>query len=1024
MVDTFSHPSNPFPKHATPFVGRNAEISELSSYVNNVDVHLITLTGYGGIGKTRLAIEVAARSAAVTPASRQKSFADGTYFIALAPLTSSDFLATTIADELGITTSGEISPRDQLLAALEHKKALLVLDNFEHIMDGRQLVGDILMQAPDVTMLVTSRERLSLPGEIVYDVQGMSIPSTADASHIQDYSALRLFEQIAQKVDWRFELTEAEIPHVVHICRLVEGFPLAIEMVAAWVRILSCREIAEELAQSFELLESTLTHLPTRHQSFRVVFDYSWRLLTPKQRLVYQKMSVFRGGFTRKAAEQVTGTTKLDLRSLIDKSLLQFDGSERYLIHELLRQVAEDNLTQNRELSEETRDSHAAYYADFLEHLQTEFTEYDQELPVIARVHSDLDNVRVMWDWAVARQQFGIIDRAAESLSHYFRIRESWSDAVLVFQKAISVVEAAGPSLERDRRLATLLSLLSIHTNFCGLHDLTEKAAQQGLLLAREHNMPLAIARCLATLGDVAIESGMYADARLLLEETTSIYDNLSDTYEAKFVCLRLGFSYYHLKEYDLARRCFHRLIYTGHKRNMDGPAAWALDHLGQLENTLGNYGDGRQYYADSLEIFERFGWLAGATTASSGLASAYGSLGQYNKARYYFRVALKAYVKHGSPMNALISQTLLNIAKMLASEGEAARAFELVSVVQLRPFAWDETRQAAIKLSDELQSEIPPVVVQSAQERAAQLELEPLIASLIEEFDEEKRPAVESGGETNLELLQRVTEGLVAGELFDENITEKQQAGVRKLLDTLDVVLEKEKSRILSSFIQSASHDLNTPLTIINTSLYLLERISDPNAQKDRLALVKEQVAYLQSLIADLINMARLDGISEPELQPLDLDELLTAIQYSSIARLTAERQLAIDFSLSDTPLVVQANADLLQQAVFNIIQNAIQYTPDNGAVWIETRMESGSAIISVKDTGIGITEEDLPHIFERFYRADKARTERGHSGLGLAMAKKIIDVHGGQIDVVSASDQGSTFRIVLPQRDGKSQE
>jgi len=339
--------------------------------------------------------------------------------------------------------------------------------------------------------------------------------------------------------------------------------------------------------------------------------------------------------------------------------------------------------------------------------------------------------------------------------------------------------------------------------------------------------------------------------------------------------------------------------------------------------------------------------------------------------------------------------------------------------VVQHSPFAWDETRKSAIKLSDELRRQIPQIVLQSAQERAAHLELEPIIASFIEEFGEEKSPdssPIESGGENNLELLKRVTDGLVTGELFNENMSETQEADVREILDSLDVVLEKEKARILASFIESASHDLNTPLTIINTSLYLLERISDPNARKDRLQLVKEQVAHLQSLIADLINMARLDGISEPELRPLDLNELLTAIQDSALASLTKDRQLAIDFSLSDLPLLVQANADLLQQALLNIIQNAIQYTPDNGTVSIEAKMQSGSAVISIKDSGVGIAEADLPHIFERFYRADKARTERGHSGLGLAMAKKIIDVHGGRIDVVSAPDQGSTFQIILP--------
>ncbi len=1007
------------PDHATPFIGRDSEISDIINLLEDPGCRLLTITGFGGIGKTRLATEVAIHITTVDAASQPALFPDGTYFVSLAPLTSSDLLAVTIADTLDVAVSGAKPPSDQLLAALEPKCMLLVLDNFEHVLDGKQLVSDILARAPQIKILVTSRERLLLPSEMVYDLQGMAIPVTDAVSQIEDYSALLLFEHIAHKLDWRFTLKDEQVPHVIRICRLVEGNPLAIEMAAAWVRVLSCREIADELTRNYALLEATLGHIPTRHQSMQVVFDYSWNLLTETERHIFQQISVFRGGFQREAAQQITGATLTTLLSLVDKSLLQFDSHERYHLHELLRQFSQGKLEQNPESVREVHDQHCNYFVNFLNEREMQLVTYDIASPTVAAVHADLDNIRAMWDWAIDQRHYREMERATEGLYHYYRIREAWRDATTIFQKAVTEVEAAERFPQQDTLLARLLSILSILANFCSLRDLGQETAQRGLALARTLELPIVEARCLDTIGNNAIIHGRYAEACQHLAAGVACFATGDETYEIQFVRLRLGYAYHQFGDYDRARACYHQLIFTDNQRNMDGLAAWGLDHLGHLENFLGNYAAGRQYFTEAVAIFERFGWSMGVISASKGVAEACCGLGQFDSARHYYYVALTAYVDHKAQLNVLAMLTLLGIANLLALEGDVARAIELTTFLQQHPQSPDETRNRARKLSDQLSDELAPIVFQSAQERSATRDLKTLVATFIDEFQPGQtthNAATDKVSENELTLLQQVTEGLASGELLDEDLSKNERDSVRKLVDTVDTLLEQEKSKIMATFMESATHDLRTPLTIINTSLYLLERISDPDKRKGRLQQVKDQVTHLHTLIENLITMARFDSGAELEFQPCELNQVLLAIQQNHVSQLTPEHHLAIDFTLADMPLFINADSEYLQQALLNIIDNAIQYTPDEGKIRIALYSAACEAIVEVSDTGIGIEAEDLPHIFERFYRVDKARTDRGRSGLGLAITQKIIEAHDGLIKVTSAPDRGSTFRVSLP--------
>ena len=314
------------PTPATALVGRAAELAELERLLSDPDCRLLTVSGPGGIGKTRLAIEATARQAA--------GFADGAAFVALAPVAAPDLIAPAIADALGFSFYGQANPSGQLIDFLQEKSLLLLLDNFEHLVDGADFLVELLQRAPQVKLIVTSRERLNLQGEWVIELQGLPLPRNADGWKngeqlvgFDDSAAVALFLQTARRSYAGFTLAPADRAAVARICRLVEGMPLGIELAAAWVRVLPLGEIADEIARTLDFLAASARDLPARHRSLRAVFEHSWNLLTDDERIVMRRLSVFRGGFSRAAAAAVCAELKIEneeLRSPAQQPLSQF----------------------------------------------------------------------------------------------------------------------------------------------------------------------------------------------------------------------------------------------------------------------------------------------------------------------------------------------------------------------------------------------------------------------------------------------------------------------------------------------------------------------------------------------------------------------------------------------------------------------------------------------------------------------------------------------------------------------------
>jgi predicted ATPase/DNA-binding SARP family transcriptional activator len=415
-------PPHNLPPQPTPFVGRTDELAEIARFFNNPHVQLLTLVGPGGIGKTRLALQAAARF--IEPnRSIEQPFPDGVFSVPLAGLSSSEShtnrpaLIAAVADALRFSFQGPIPPQAQLLSHLRDKKMLLILDNFEYIASEASQLADILRLAPGVQLLVTSRVRLNLQEEWPMEVAGLPVPPSIEEpiETAATYGAVQLFVQQAQRVHAGFQLDADELPSVIRICQLVEGGPLGIEIAASWVRVLACHEIALEIEHGLDFLTTSLHNVPERHRSLRAVFDYSWNLLTPQEQAIFRQLAVFRGGFRREAAMHVAGASLPMLAELVDKSLLRRAATGRYEVHDLLRWYAEEKLQMLPAEYETVNNAHCRYYAELLVKHNSELK--GEDLPTALSVlEQERENVRAAWNWAVSQRRAEEVDMFMQCL--------------------------------------------------------------------------------------------------------------------------------------------------------------------------------------------------------------------------------------------------------------------------------------------------------------------------------------------------------------------------------------------------------------------------------------------------------------------------------------------------------------------------------------------------------------------------------------------------------------------------------
>jgi predicted ATPase/DNA-binding SARP family transcriptional activator len=481
------------PRPLTTLVGRGQELARLRELLNDPACRLVTLVGPGGIGKTRLAVEVAA--------AREDRHRDGTVFVSFVgtsparPEEAADLLVANLAAALGVSLAVPRDPRELLADHLSGRELLLVLDNLEQLRDAAGVLAELLRRAAGVQLLVTSRRRLGLGVEWLVEVPGLPYPPAeagAEASmEAGGYEAVQLFEARARLI--RPTLGPATDEDVGRICRLVAGVPLAIELAARWVRSATPATIADRLAGGLDLLETSSPDVEQRHRSLRSVLDWSWRLLTDDERRVLAHLSVFRGGFGLEAAATVAGATLPLLAGLVDQSLVAVSLDGRYDMHELLRQYAAERLAADSADEPVTRQRHAQHYAGLLPDPAEAVADDEGDLD------AEVENLRAATDWLIGHADPAQLDAYLARLWPLYR-RRGWfreTQAVLtaaLAREGVPILEQArwhrllgeahlqlgeaGPARQHFERLLALLGS-SMPTSTLGWLDVLATQALQ-----------------------------------------------------------------------------------------------------------------------------------------------------------------------------------------------------------------------------------------------------------------------------------------------------------------------------------------------------------------------------------------------------------------------------------------------------------------------------------------------------------------------------------------------------------------
>ncbi len=493
------------PAQPTPFIGRVEDLAQLSEMLTDPASRLVTLVGVGGIGKTRLAIQAASEV--------QRAFPDGVFFVPLQPVVSTHFLPAAIADSLRLPFHGQSDLIGQLFQHLHDKALLLVLDSFEHLLDAVDLLAELLTAAPQVKLLVTSREVLNLRQEWVYPMSGLRYPLSEEDSTPEDYGAVRLFVKCAQHIRPDFNLAE-EQRGVIRICQLTEGMPLALELAASWLKVLPCQVIANEIQRNLDFLNTNMRDIPDRHRSMRAVFDQSWALLSASEQEVFARLSIFRGGFDRSVTEVVAGASLFELSSLLDKSLIRREAEGRYQMHELLRQYAQEKLDEQPGAHQQTAGQHCAYYAAFAHQHRWNLSNSTAD-SAYTTVMENIDNLWAAWAYALEQCDASLIDQFLVTLYRIHDIQSRYTDGERSFRQAVNCLgvdntDSSALTVVQARACLLLGLCLQSLTHYDEAFALVEMS----LPVLRSHDARWEVRNAEACLGNIAYSRSDYLHAR------------------------------------------------------------------------------------------------------------------------------------------------------------------------------------------------------------------------------------------------------------------------------------------------------------------------------------------------------------------------------------------------------------------------------------------------------------------------------------------------------------------------------
>jgi predicted ATPase len=657
-------PPHNLPAALTAFVGRERELTELHGLLTDPAIRLVTLTGPGGIGKTRLALQAASEQLG----ERLGGFRNGIWFVPLAPVPAPDLVVFAVANTLGLRSSGDETPRHQLLRYLQERAALLVLDNFEHVLLAVELVTEILQQSPQAKILTTSRERLGLRGEWVLEVAGLDVP-TADADAAQLPSAVRLFLTSARQASASFSLDGANRTAANRICRLVEGMPLALELAAAWLPVLTADEIAQELQRGLEILTVPAGATGQRQPGLRAVFDRSWGLMTDRERAVFRRLTVFRGGFTREAANAIAGADLNDLASLSSKALIRRSGT-RYDLHELLRQYGLEQLEAAGE-AQALREQHLAYFVRL--GIEAEAASAGPgEVAADRRAREELDNIRgalahaLEYDVASGLQLAGALG--------FFWPRRNLKEGIDWLGRLLNQPAQAGADRARAK---ALLALAELEWQVIGEFDRALTYASSALELYRTLGDEHGMASALCSVGWI---HGHPGTALAQVSESLACFRRLNDPVGQAWVLLRLG-EMRSNSDVSEARENLWASLALCRQLNWVSGSCIRLAALGRLATLHGEFDQAQAHFAEALALGRGDGALYDLHDAINGQAVLHLWQGQYDQAEANFEACIAQNQAVGSLWLSFWDQAHLGRVKLGKGQHGGAHALFAASL-------------------------------------------------------------------------------------------------------------------------------------------------------------------------------------------------------------------------------------------------------------------------------------------------------------------------------------------------------
>ena len=757
-------PWHNLPTQPTLFIGRETELAEITALLADPACRLLTLVGPGGIGKTRLAIEAARRS----------GLAHGARFVSLAPLSSAEPLVPAVAEAVGLTLYGSTDPKEQLFSYLRDQELLLVLDNFEHLLlppspneaaadppggDGTGLVADLLAHAPRLKFLVTSRERLNLQSEWIFNVEGLTVPTNDNTDALESFSAPRLFLQRARRLKRQFGQQPEERRCIGHICRLVGGIPLALELAAAWTNALSCPEIVREIERNLDFLAATVRDLPERHRNMRAVFDYSWQMLTAQERQLFRRLSVCRGGFTRAAAEAIAGNipwTEEDLQvdeagevqlsqrqpgvlaalsGLVDKSFLRHTAEGRYEVHELMRQFGAAKLGTDSENEARTRDMHAAYYLNLVAH-QEPLMKGRGQRQAHQRVAREYENIKLGWLHAAEHGQTELLTRAFGAFwlscierNVFFELAAVCAQAHQGLEKWLTPAGRTQPAVE----LALGAMALGESGASFRIGDLTfTSKVEQAISLFRSLKADSWTALALNFYGAARQILGDYEAAWQCFAESAELSRKVGDRWLTGYSLNDLGLVTHLLGDtaaaQELSQQSLDILTELGDRRGK----AFAFNNLGFYAFHQGDYAEADWLYRECIKLRRVNGDQWGVATGIIHLGAVARARGETHQANQHLLKAIRtAMTVRAFPV---VLEALVELALLLADEGLKDQAEEMLQVCLHHPGLTKPAQAKAEQQLAALRGLAKPLPLARLPEDEAARELDRLLARLLNE--------------------------------------------------------------------------------------------------------------------------------------------------------------------------------------------------------------------------------------------------------------------------------------------------